>query len=303
MKMTRENFPEILTPIHSKHFFNAIDEKPLQYSAVCTEEMMNRNEDTEQHEGGFGLWDTNTEGNAINEDEMHEGDTVTYTAGRIDKGYEVTWEMVQDDQANLFKNVLSGKGKNGGARMLGRGYRATIETAVATVYSGGFANTGYDGAAMCSNSHTSAEGATLDNLTTGALTATTLKAGLTLMRNQYDETGEVKVQCRADQLIVAGDNEWNAHEILESSLKAQELSNTKNVLPKLNVVILDYLPTAAAAYWWLRDSSVDNVKIKFREKVWFDSQPIPKTVDWFFFGFCRYATGYSDFRGIVGSAG
>ncbi|HYD91735.1 MAG TPA: hypothetical protein VEA37_09650, partial [Flavobacterium sp.] len=124
MKLTRENFGQLLTPVHKKVFYNAYDEKPEQYSKVFKVEEMNKKQETFPHMGSFGLWGTNTEGNTINEDKMSQGQTATMTAVRYDKGYELTWELIQDD----LYNVMKGIGKGGSAKALGRGLRATIET-------------------------------------------------------------------------------------------------------------------------------------------------------------------------------
>lgn len=299
MKLTRDNFGQLMTPIHKKVFFEAYDEKPEQYSKIFKTDTMRMKEETFPHMGAFGLWGANTEGNTINEDSMSQGPTATFTAVRYDKGYELTWELVQDDQYN----VLKGYGKGGSAKALGRGLRATIETKCAEVLANGFTNTGYDGVSMFNNAHPLADSAsTFGNLLTGKLTDTNLKSGLTMMRNQVDEAG-VKTQAVAKNLIVHPDNEFNANAIIKSSGPAGELSNDTNTLPKLNIVILDYLPTAASAYWFLQDPSIDNLLFMFREKPIFDSQQIPKTVDWFMYGYARWAQGYVDWRGLVGSNG
>lgn len=299
MKLTRDNFGDLLTPIHKKVFFNAYGEVSEQYSKIFQVEEMTKKQETFPHLGAFGLWDSNTEGNTINEDSITQGNEATFTAVRYDKGYELTWELVQDD---LYR-VMKGIGKGGSAMALGNGLRKTIETQCAAVLSGGFTNTGYDGAALFSNSHPLADSSSYgDNLTTGALTDANLKLGLTLMRNTVDEAN-VKIQAVAKNLIVAPDNEWTALQILKSVNEAGELSNNMNVLPRLNLIVLDFLPSTAAAYWFLQDPSIENLKFMWREKPMFDSEKIPKTVDYFCYGYARFDEGYADYRGLVGSTG
>lgn len=295
MKMTRDNFGVLLTPIHKKIIWEAYKEKAAQWIKMFMEEKMNKKTESVPHLGGFGMWQQNTEGNTINEDEMHEGETATFTAARYDKGYSLTWELVMDD----LYNVMKGLGKGGSAKALGKGLRVLIETLCANVINTGFANTGYDGTSLFSNSHALVEGGTCDNLITGAPSDTTVKDGLTLMRNQKDEAG-LKIQAVADRLWAAANLEWIIYTILESKGPAGDLSNDGNVIPKLTPVIMDYLTDG---YWGLQDSTFDNLKFKWREKPIFDSQPIPKTVDTFVYGYSRFTAGYEDWRGLIGSAG
>jgi phage major head subunit gpT-like protein len=297
MKLTRDNFGELLTPIHKKVFFNAYDEIAPQYTEIFAIETMNKKEETEAHMGAFGMWATNTEGNTINEDEMSQGDTATYTAARYDKGYEVTWELVQDD----LYNVMKGIGKGGSSKALGMGLSATIEDACAAVLNNGFSNTGYDGVSLFSNSHPLTDSASLgDNLTTGALTDANLKNGLILMRDTRDPAN-IRVRAIPKKLIVPTELEYTAKAIIESQGPAGELSNDSNTVPRLKLCVMDYLSSSTA--WFIQAGSIENLKLKWREKPLFDSQPIPKTVDHFMYGYARWAQGYSDYRGLVGSTG
>jgi phage major head subunit gpT-like protein len=295
--MTRDNFAKLLSPLHSKIFFDQYKELGEQYSKVFAVEDMDMKQESEVIEGAFGLWDSNTEGNTINEDSMSEGDTITYTAARYDKGYEMTWELIQDD----FRNVLKGKGKGGSAQALAKGLSATVETLAAGILNGGFTNTGYDGVALFSNSHPLADSASLfDNLTTGALTDANLKLGLTLARQTVDEAG-VQVVSIPKKLIIPNELEFTAKQILMSTNVAGEMSNTKNTLPGLQLEIMDYLTSATA--WFIQAAGFRNLVFKWREKPFFGYTDLQKRVDKFFYGFARMCAGYSNPRGLVGSTG
>lgn len=296
MKLNRENFQDVLTPIHVKIINDEYAKIPEQFPMIFAQSNMRKKEESYPHMGAFGLWSTNTEGGTINEDEIHEGETATFTAQRRDKGYSVTWELTKDDLYGVF----NGRGVDGDAKGLARGLRATLETDAANVLNNGFSNTGYDGVALFSNSHPLADSAsTLDNLTTGTLTPANLKSGMTLMRAQVNEAN-VLIQARSKQLIVGPDNEYTALEITRSTNQAFEQSNTKNVIEGLRPIIMDYITGDS---WFLRDPSIENLMFKWREKPWYDSQKIQKTVDFFVFGFTRYDVGYVDPRGLVGSSG
>jgi hypothetical protein len=296
MKMTRDNFGQLLTPVHKRIAWNEYNEIPEQYSKVCNVEKMDRKTETIQRLGAFGAWGTNTEGNTINEDSFGQADDVSYTYSRYDKGYSLTWELTLDD----LYGVMKGLGKGGSAQALGKGLRVAVETLFANVINNGFTNTGFDSVSLFYDAHPLASSSsTDDNLLTGAVTDANVKAGITLMRGQKDEAG-TKIQAIAKQIFAAANKEWDVYTILKSTLVAGELSNDKNVLPVLTPVIMDYLTDN---YWGLRDPSIANLKFKWRQKAIFDSQPIPKTVDYFMFGIALFTAGYDDYRGLVASTG
>ncbi|MEC0265139.1 Mu-like prophage major head subunit gpT family protein [Paenibacillus anseongense] len=295
-KLTRSNFPQLLTPIHKKICYDSYGEIPEQWSQIVDVETAVKPTLTYVHEGGFGLWDSNTEGNTFNSDEMSEGDTVTLTVGRFDKSYLVTWELIQDDQYNVFK----GEGKGGSASKLGKGLRATLETRVANVLLNGFSNVGYDGTALFSSNHTLYDSSAVgQNLISGALNPANVKAGMTLIRNQVDSAG-LKIQANAKQLIVSPDNEFAAKEIVGSTNQAFEMSNTENVVGGLKPIVLDYL---TGTKWFLRDPNFKNLVLAWREKPIFDSERVQGTMDMRMYGYARWAEGYYDWRGLAGSLG
>ena len=296
MKLTRDNFGELMTPIHRKIFWNAYREKAEQFSDLFKVDAMRQKVESYPHLGGFGMWDSNTEGNDINEDSMSEGPVATFEAERYDKGYSLTWELIKDD----LYNVMKGMGKGGSASALGMGLRSTLETQTHNVINNGFSNTGYDGKALFADDHplvdSTAEG---NNLLSGAISDANVKTGLSLIRKHVNEAG-LKIQAKADILFGAANIEWDIYTILQSGNVAGTLSNDKNVIPKLRAVISDYLTDG---YWGVKDSNFENLMLKWREKPLFDSQFIPKKVDYFMYGYARWDEGYVDWRGICASPG
>ena len=184
--MTRSNFAEVLTPIHKKIFFDTYNEVPMIYKNIFKTEKMDMKTQSYPHLGAFGLWQENTEGSKFNHDKFDEGEKAVFEARRFDKAYQLTWELVQDDQYNVFKGI----GKGGSAKGLGRSLRATEETDTAKVILNGFSNVGYDGKALFAKDHPLINSSlTCSNLIEGPLTDESLKAALTLMGLQKDEAG------------------------------------------------------------------------------------------------------------------
>ncbi len=299
--MTRDNFAELLTPIHKKIFFDSYNEKPLMYKNIFKTDKMNAKKQTYPHLGAFGLWQTNTEGSKFNHDKFDEGEVASFEAKRYDKAYQLTWELVQDD----LYNVMKGIGKGGSAKGLGRGLRATEEEESASVILKGFDNTGYDGKALFAKDHPLINSeSTCSNLIEGPLTDESLKAALTLMRLQKDEAG-ILISAFATQLVVGPELEFTAKAIVNSILQAGTNNNDVNTVPNLTVRVWDNLsdPEGTMKPWFIQDTSLDNLLFLRREEPIFGSEKIQDQMDYNMYGYTRFDVGYCDWRGLVGSKG
>ena len=299
--MTRDNFGELMTPIHKKIFFDTYNEVPLKYKKIFKVEKMTARKQTYPHLGAFGLWQQNSEGQDLNESSFSEGEVASFEAKRYDNSYVLTWELMQDDQYNVMRGI----GKGGSAKGLGRSLRATEETDTAKVILNGFSNVGYDGKALFASDHPLIDSSDkVSNLIVGALTDENLKAALTLMRKQKDEAGIV-IAASAKQLVVCPELEFQAKAIVRSILQSGTNFNDVNTIPDIEVVVWDYLsdPTGEMTPWFIQDTTLDNLLFLRREEPFFDSERIQKRVDYRMMGYTRYDCGYCDWRGLVGSKG
>ena len=124
-----------------------------------------------------------------------------------------------------------------------------------------------------------------------------------MLRKQTDEAG-IPIAARATQLVVCPELEFVARTLVESLQTAGTNNNDKNTLPRLQVVVMDYLENdAGLKVWFIQDTSLDNLVFLTREEAIFRSERIPATMDWKFIGYKRFAEGYVDWRGLVGSTG
>ena len=298
MAMTRTNFGELLKPGQRKIFFDSYNNFEPQYTNVFKLENSNKKEETVLRLGGFGLWEANTEGAEISQDEISEGQKVTFTNKRFDKGYEITWEMVQDDQYGIWKGNV---GNGGNAKTLGRSLRATVETEAAKVLDTGFAANGFDGVPLFSTTHPLIDStAKASNRLGGELNFANLKTACTMLRKQKDESGAAPIAAVPSKLIVHPDMEYTARSLLHSAI-VPNVDNEVYALPNLSIVVLDYLTNDAA--WYVQAKDIDNLIFFWREQPVFGAQPIAKKMDWFYYGYARWSCGYTDWRGIVGSTG
>jgi hypothetical protein len=113
---------------------------------------------------------------------------------------------------------------------------------------------------------------------------------------------------RARYLVVPTSLEWAAAEIVDSFKQAYEVSNTENVLPKLETVVWDYLEntgeTTASTNWFVKGGDeCDNLVFATAEKPFFGTQIVPGTIDHQCYGVTSFVPTYVNFRNIVGSTG
>ena len=191
----------------------------------------------------------------------------------------------------------------------------------ANVVKNGFSSNGFDGVPLFSGSHPTNQAAydastnpagvvypdtitpqTQSNLITGALTDENLKAALTLLRTQKDDRG-TPIATSGKKLVVSPDWEFTARALINSTLQAGTSNNDINTVPQLQLIVWDYLADGDIKPWYVQDDVIDNLTFLWREKPIFDSEKIQNKMDYRFYGYARFAAGYVDWHGLVGSTG
>ena len=299
--LTSTNFGVMITPGQRKVFMDEVGKNPPQYSQIFRETGTNSPVYRGAHIGGFGLWTSTAEGTTIPKEDIKQGNNAELDVQRFSKGYEISWELMQDDEQGVF-NGTSGKG--GSAKMLAKSLQATVESKCAQVLSTGFGNVGYDATSLFATNHklnknTNTPPEQSNKLTNTGLTVAGLQEACKMMRAQKDNGGAAPVGAIPAQLIIHPDDEFTARTLLNAGLNlVNGVPQAESTLPNLQVVVLDYLADNKA--FFLRAKDIDNLVLAWREKPIFNSHQIPQTVDWFFYGYARFAVGYEEWRGLVG---
>lgn len=296
MTIRSANYSKLLEPGLRKVFFETYDEKPEQYSKVFKVKSSKKAAETDYIIGGMGIWNEFT-GSVAYED-LGSTDTVSYTHTEFAKGIQIERKFAEDDLYGIVDGIGGRR-----TRTLAMGSKRRVETDSANILNNAFTSNGYDGVPLFSDSHPllGTAGGTQDNLTTGPLNDANLKAGLILMRKQVDESGN-KIEAMADRLLVPADLEYTAVTLTQSSQTAGTANNDINsIRGKLGVVVNDYLSSGAA--WYLQDSSFENLLFFWRVRPQFFSEDDNDHFVMKFVGRMRFSVGYSDYRGLVASAG
>ena len=291
---TSDNFQRLLYPGLRKIFFDTYTEKAEEYSKIYHINTSKKATEEDHHVSGLGMWEEKKRSENISYEDIQDGLSVFYRHKAYAKGIQVERELYDDDQYSVINKL---------PKTIARGGRATVETLSAQVLNEGFNTAGYDGVPLFSSSHPLIKGGTGDNVLDRVLSPQGIQEGLLLMSQQTDEAG-LKIQSKADKLIIPEELEWTAYRILQSAQLPGTVFNDKNPakgLAGLKVIIMSYLSSTRA--WFLQDSSLHEmtffwrVKPEFAQKSEFDNM-VAK-----YRGYLRFSVGYSNWRGMIGSDG
>jgi len=167
-----------------------------------------------------------------------------------DKGFYATMEEVEDDPEKVISKInMSG---------LMRAMVVKREQDAAAIVDGVFTTTGADGVYYASDSHpldTTKTASLNDNLlASAAITPDNLITGCNMFYAIKDYAGNLFPGTFATSFLAHSNHESKFNAIMQSNLKAQELSNTKNTVPKLKGLFGRFIN---AYYWHLIDDNMD----------------------------------------------
>lgn len=232
----------------------------------------------------------------------YEGFAKTYLAVKLGLLTGQSQELIDDLEYDVMAD---------NARQLADAVMESINISVADIFNSGFSTTGPDGQPLFSASHplVAAGAGTASNLlgTAADLDSTSLKAMITLLRSQVDMAGK-KMHIKPKFLVVPKEEEFNAIELLQSEMLVNTGNDSVNAVNSIKslygieAVVNDWLTDADATYV-LGDKANHKLMYYWRKKPELSTDFDFKTETALQKISCRFAVGYSDWRGIVGNAG
>lgn len=178
---------------------------------------------------------------------IKQGYRATLTNLKYANGLEVSVEANDDELYNVIDEA-----KVGG---LMRTMIAKKEKVVAAIWNTALTATGSDGVAPAATNHPLINSSsTNNNYTTGVISPENIITGCNLFNDIMDQSGEL-FDTEATQILAHKNQMARIMAVLESTLKAYELSNTKNTVPALKPVLSKYLDKTL---WHLRDETIDS---------------------------------------------
>lgn len=186
-------------------FFN---QGSTQKQVVITEEF-----------GGVGAFEVTSETEMPSEATIRSGNQKSRTVNTFDRNVPIPKRYFDDDQFDTVqKKVME----------LGQRAITTRDSYAFDVYGSGFDGTlTNDGNYLWYDSHTSLNGGTIDNLSSGAFTATTFKTLWRLLITQKAQDGEIGGHVPTGFLCALNLID-TSHEVLKSDLKAGTAENQLN---------------------------------------------------------------------------
>lgn len=250
---------------------------------------------------GLGLATVKPEGSAIAYDTMQQGFLKRYVHVTYGLGYIITREAIED---NLYVKLAKQR-----TEALARSMRQTKENVAANILNRAFSNsyTGADGLELCSASHLLSGGGTFSNLLSpGAdLSESALEQMLIQVAGFVDDKN-LRMSAKGTKLIVPRQLIFEAERILKNNLRPATADRDINAMVQLSMlpqgyVVNHYLTDEDA--FFIKTDVQDGLKMFQRRALEVKDDSDFDTENVKFKATERYSFGWTDPRGVIGSAG
>lgn len=298
MASTAAEFALFMEPKLSNIWHDAFPADASVYAKVMNIREMNKNTITDAKMAGFGSMQPQPDGDSVTYDNPIAPISKSYTYSVRALGYKV--------HERLWMNDLYGEVEELEGDLLDS-VRDDIETSGAGVFNSAFAttNTGFDGLALCSTSHTRMDGGAVQGnrpSSDEALSLSALHNAIITIRKWKNDRGRPRTH-NPKTLLVPSDLIITAQELITAELKPETALNTKNVLGRFGIDSVQewkYL-TSTTAWFVVCDKHDVNFFWRYRSKsateTDFDTDTMKRKVRH------AYTKGFGEWRGIYGTSG
>jgi len=299
--MRSTDFRSIVEPILNEEFNGIYDQRADEYAQVFkTSKGIARNYHEEPVLYGFGA-----------APELPDGMPVTYQSGGVlfiqryvyrvyGLAFALTKVLVEDgDHIRIGQTY---------ARHLAQSLIETKETLGANILNRAFngAYAGGDGVALVSGAHPTASGTFSNQLSTSAnLSQTSLEQVLIQIRNAVDNNGK-RIRLTPKKIVTGPSNVFQAEVLLKSALRAGTANNDINpvksmsMLPEGQANLARITSTTA---WFIQTDAPEGLKLMTRRGLEKSMEGDFETDSMRYKATERYAFGWTDPRGVYGTAG
>jgi hypothetical protein len=301
MPMNTGSLAKLLYPGVNTFFMTKYNEYDDKYTSLFDVFDSKRNFEEDVALSNFGLMLAKSEMAPITYDTMRQGWTARYTHVTYGLGFQVSRELVED---NMYKEVSLKK-----ASMLAMSARQTKEIIAANVYNRAFntSYTGGDGKALLVSDHPNITGGTYSNIlaTAANLSEAAVEQALIDIRKYVDDRGN-RINATPLSLILPVDLEFEAERIFKSTGRVGTPNNDINALKSIGrfpkgIVLNPFLTSTTA--WFIRTDVSDGMKHFKRRAMEFATDNDFDTENAKFKCTERYSFGWTDPKGLYGTAG
>jgi hypothetical protein len=278
-------------------FMDNFDAFPIEYKDFVTMKKATKKAETYDSMGNLQSASEKVEGDAIQYGKVRQAYQTTITNKTWANGYSVSMESVKYD---LYGVIQSSRAKE-----LARTMRENEEREAIAEWDNAFATNLADGVPLCSNSRPciDAIGVTNDTLATASSLQTpeNHKTMIKMFADFKNHAGG-KIKAFPNKGMTHVYNMMDIEEVYGSDKKANELSNTKNSLPRISWVYSTYLADTNA--WFMWDTKYENVLFqKFMDTEFGSDEDKISTKNLYLNAIAIYKAGTLPAIGIVGNQG
>lgn len=295
------SFAKALFPGVSSWWGKAYNEFSTEYTDLF--DTLNSSRAYEEHVGvtSFGLAQVKPEGQAISYDDESQAYVARYSHTVYALGFIITREMYEDD---LYDVVGQRR-----AQGLAFSMRQTKEVVAANVYNRAFNSsyTGADGVELISTVHPNFAGGTQSNelATPADISEAALEQACIDIQKWTNDRG-LRIAVLPQTIHIAPEEEFEVARILNSVLRSGVDTNDINALRMMGkfsggVKVNHYFTDADA--WFIRTNAQDGMLHYNRRGAEFTIDNDFDTENAKYKATERYSFGWTDWRGIYGSAG
>lgn len=277
-------------------FMKNFDAYPVEYTQFTTDKKAINKTETYDSMGNLGAGAEKQEGGAINYGSVSQAYQTSITNKTWSNGYSVTFEASKYDKYSCINSVK--------AKELSRTMRELEETRAIKRWDEAFTTNLADGVPLCSNSKPLVNSALLNDTLATASSLKTPENHKTMIKmfSAFKNHAGGKMKSFPNKGLTHVNNMMDIEEIYGSQLKANEISNTKNSLPKISWEYSTYLSSETA--WFMWDSKFEHVLFQWFMKTEFDSEiDVINTKNLYLNAIAIYETGVLPNIGIVGNVG
>lgn len=301
MAMNRAQFGKQMQDGLNTVFGMAYDDFETQYDKIFETHNSEKAFEEDVLMVGLGGAVVKGEGTGVTYDAGSEGWVARYTHSTIALAFAITEEAVEDGRYGDLGAKYS--------RALARSMRYTKEVRGASVINNAFDSNylGGDGKVLCATDHPLIGGGTFANRPTthADLSEESLEDACIAIEAFVDDRG-MPVQVKPKRLLVHRANKPNAHRLLRSDLQAYTANNATNYAKDMGITgegfaVNQYLADSDA--WFLITNAQDGLKHFKRRALRRGMEGDFETGNMRYKASERYSFGWTDPRGIYGTAG
>ena len=271
-----------------------------EHEEIFDKETSDRAFEEEVMLSGFGNAAVKAEGSGVTYDTAQETFTARYTHNTIALAFAITEEAIED---NLYDRLASRYTK-----ALARSMANTKQIYAANVINNGFSTTypGGDGSPLFSTTHPTIAGTFQNTLTTQAdLNETSLEQALIDIANLTDERG-LKIAAQGEKLIIPTALQFTADRLMKSAGRVGTSDNDINAIRNMGMVPQGYVVNhflTDTNGWYVKTDVPNGMKYFERSPIRTSMEGDFETGNVRYKARERYSFGWSDPRGLYGSAG